>query len=85
MKVITFPNPYTDNVTFQIESNISGKGILEVYNLSGQKLQTVFEGNIAAGKGQVIRYSIPEQNRSTLIYRLRVGETTTTGKVLYTN
>ncbi|MEO7263428.1 MAG: hypothetical protein ABIW38_00885 [Ferruginibacter sp.] len=83
--VNTFPNPYNDNVTFNIESNISGKGVLEVYNLTGQKLKTVFEGNITAGRVQSVRFNIPSQNRSTLIYRLTVGETTTTGKVLYAN
>ena len=79
------PNPYHDNVTFNIESNISGKAILEIFNLTGQKLNTVFEGNLSAGKGQNIRFMIPEQKRSNLIYRLRVGEKTTTGKILYVN
>ena len=85
LKVSTFPNPYNDYVTFQIESNISGKGVLEVFNVTGQKIATVFEGNINSGKGQNIRFAVPEQNRSSLIYRLRVGEKTTTGKILYVN
>ena len=85
VKVKVFPNPYHDNVTFNIESNISGKAILEIFNLTGQKLNTVFEGNLNAGKGQNIRFVIPEQKRSNLIYRLRVGEKTTTGKILYIN
>ena len=85
VKVKVSPNPYHDNVTFNIESNISGKAILEIFNLTGQKLNTVFEGNVSAGKGQNIRFIIPEQRRSSLIYRLRVGEKTTTGKILYMN
>ena len=85
LKVKVSPNPYHDNVTFNIESNISGKAILEIFNLTGQKLNTVFEGNLSAGKGQNIQFSIPEQKRSNLIYRLRVGEKTTTGKILYMN
>ena len=85
LKVNIFPNPYNEYITFNIESNISGKGILEIYNLLGQKLKTVFEGNISAGKGQIIRFNVPEQNRSNLIYRLRVADKSTTGKVLYIN
>ena len=85
LKVKVSPNPYHDNVTFNIESNISGKAILEIFNLTGQKLNTVFEGNLSAGKGQNIQLNIPEQRRSNFIYRLRVGEKTTTGKVLYMN
>ena len=85
LKVTTFPNPYNDFVTFQIESNISGKGVLEVFNVTGQKIATVFEGNINSGKGQNIRFAVPKQNRSSLIYRLRIGDKTTTGKILYVN
>ncbi len=85
LKVNVAPNPYHDYITFNIESNISGQGVLEVYNLLGQKVKTVFEGKMNAGKGQNIRFSIPEQNRANLIYRLRVGDKTTTGKVLYMN
>jgi hypothetical protein len=85
VKVKVAPNPYHDNVTFNIESTVSGKAILEIFNLAGQKLSTVFEGNLSAGKGQNIRFNIPEQNRSNLVYRLRVGEITSTGKILYMN
>ena len=85
LKVNVAPNPYHDYVTFNIESNISGKGVLEVYNLLGQKVKTVFEGNMNAGKGQNFRFTIPEQNRSNLIYRLTVADKSTTGKILYVN
>ncbi|MEO5985221.1 MAG: hypothetical protein ABIP80_06915 [Ferruginibacter sp.] len=83
--VQTFPNPYTDNVTFKMESNVSGKAVLEVYNLMGQKVKTLFEGNIIPGKSQTIQYKVPTQNRTSLVYRLTIGDKTTTGKVLYIN
>ena len=80
-----YPNPYNDNVRFAIESNVSGHGVLEVYNLIGQKIQTVFDGNVFAGKSQLIQFNVPVQNRTTLMYRFRVGDKTVTGKLVRPN
>ena len=82
MKVTPYPNPYTDQVRFVIESPISGKGTLEVYNLLGQKLQTVYQGYIFKGKNEVVQYNVPQLLRTHLVYILRVGKKEVTGKVL---
>jgi hypothetical protein len=82
LNVTASPNPYNDNVRFTIESPVSGQGSLEVYNLVGQKLQTVYQGYITAGKGQAVEYKVPVSNRTTLIYVLRVGGQQVTGKLL---
>jgi hypothetical protein len=52
LSVSAYPNPFRDNVNFVIASPESGKAVLEVYNLFGQKLQTVYEGFIYAGRSQ---------------------------------
>jgi len=82
LKVTPYPNPYTDQVRFVIESPISGKGTLEVYNLLGQKLQTVYQGYIFKGKNEVVQYNVPQLLRTHLVYILRVGKKEVTGKVL---
>jgi hypothetical protein len=82
LSVSAFPNPYNDNVRFVIASPVSGLGTLEVYNLLGQKLQTVYKGYIVAGRGQTIDYTVPVANRTNLIYILRVGGQQVTGKLL---
>jgi len=82
ISVSAYPNPYNDQVRFVIESSISGQGSLEVYNMLGQKLQTVFTGFIMAGKGQSIEYKVPVQNRENLVYILRVKDKQVTGKLI---
>ena len=82
LRVTPYPNPYTDQIRFVIESRVSGKGSLEVYNILGQKLQTVYQGYIFKGRGQIITYYVPQLNRTHLIYVLRVGNARVTGKVL---
>ena len=82
LNVSAYPNPYNDNVRFVIQSPVSGQGSLEVYNLLGQKLQTVYQGFIFAGRGQVVEYKVPVFNRTNLIYILKVGGQQVTGKLL---
>jgi hypothetical protein len=82
MRVDAYPNPYNDNVKFVIESPVSGQGVLDVYNMLGQKVQTVYQGYIFAGKGQVVNYKVPVQNRTNLVYILRVGGQQVTGKLI---
>ncbi|MDP9229771.1 MAG: T9SS type A sorting domain-containing protein, partial [Bacteroidota bacterium] len=73
--VTAYPNPYNDYVRFTINTNITGHGVLEVYNMLGQKIQTVFSGQVfGGGKPQVIEYKVPVANRTNLVYILRVGE-----------
>ena len=82
ISVVSFPNPYNDKVQFTLKSDITGKGVLEVFNAMGQKMQTVFEGNVVAGRSQTIQYNVPANNRTNLIYRFRVGDKTASGKLL---
>jgi hypothetical protein len=82
LKVTSYPNPYNDQVRFVIQSSVSGRGSLEVYNMLGQKLQTVYQGYIFAGRGQVVNYAVPSMNRTNLIYVLRVRDQRVTGKLL---
>ncbi|OLY91683.1 hypothetical protein BUE76_07065 [Cnuella takakiae] len=82
LKVTATPNPYRDRVQFNIESPVSGQGVLEVFNLLGQKVGVAYQGYIFAGKAQTIYYTVPAAQRKTLIYQLRVGNLRTTGKLI---
>ena len=82
ISVSASPNPYTDKVRFVIKSPYSGKASLEVYNMLGQKLHTVFEGHVQAGVSQTIEYRVPDIYRSTLIYQFRQAGKVETGKLL---
>ena len=77
-----YPNPFDDNIRFSIQSDISGAAILEVYNILGVKIQTIYKGFVFAGKGQTIEYQVPNIYRTNLIYKLRVGDKTVTGKLI---
>ena len=82
--VKAYPNPFSDRVKFLITSSEAGNGSLEVYNMAGQKVKTVYTGFIAAGT-QTFELGLPTQQVSNLVYVLRVGDKKVTGKILQIN
>jgi len=82
LTVTAFPNPFSDNINFQIEAKQSGQALLEVYNMSGQKVKTVFSGTINAGT-QRFSMHIPAGQRSVLFYVFRMGDQKMSGKLLH--
>jgi hypothetical protein len=82
LSVSAYPNPFRDNVNFVIASPESGKAVLEVYNLFGQKLQTVYEGFIYAGRSQVVQFNAGTTASGVLIYKLRINENQVTGRII---
>ncbi|HEX6168463.1 MAG TPA: PKD domain-containing protein [Chitinophagaceae bacterium] len=80
--VTAFPNPFTDNINFQIETKQSGQGTLEVYNITGQKIKTVFSGYMNAGK-QRFSMNVPAGQSSVLFYVFRMGSQKISGKLLH--
>jgi hypothetical protein len=85
LSVTSYPNPYYDNIRFMVESDVSGMGTLEVYNMLGEKLQVVYTGFIFSGKPQTIEYKVPLAHRTNLFYVFRVGNKTVNGKLLHPN
>jgi hypothetical protein len=81
LKVSTYPNPYRNNVRFVIESPVSGQAILDVYNIAGQKIQTLFNGHIDANETRIIDYK-PTVANGMMIYTLRIGNRQVTGKLI---
>jgi hypothetical protein len=76
-----FPNPFNDRVKFVVSTPEGGNANLEVFNMVGQKVRTVYNGHISAGS-QTFELSVPAQKSATLIYVLKIGEKVVTGKLL---
>jgi hypothetical protein len=76
------PNPFTTQVKFSLKSFVSGRGTLELYNLLGQKVQTVFDGYVEAGRVKNIEYNAPGTQSANLLYVFKVGDQKVTGKLI---
>jgi hypothetical protein len=76
------PNPYIDKVRFNLKSSVTGQGTLQVYNLLGQNVKTVFNGLIEAGIPKIVEFTVPNANRTSLIYSFKVGSKIVSGTLL---
>lgn len=81
-RVLAAPNPYNDHILFTLKSSVSGQGALELYNMLGQKVKTIFQGYVQANQAQAIEYAVPGEQRVNLIYLFRVGAEKTSGKLI---
>jgi PKD repeat protein len=79
-----FPNPFSDNVKFVVTASQGGNGSLELFNMLGQKVKTVFQGRILSG-ANTFQVNLPFMKSAQLIYVLRVGDKKVTGKLLQLN
>jgi hypothetical protein len=82
LDVSAYPNPFNDRISFTINSEYSGQGVLEVYNVLGAKIKTVYQGYINAGRSQTVDFVVPGAQRVNMIYKLRVGNHETSGKLI---
>jgi hypothetical protein len=78
-KVTAAPNPFDNRIRFSLQSAVSGQGTLELYDMLGQKLKTVFQGYVQKGQIKTIEYSVPGAQHSNIIYLFKVGSQRKTG------
>src|SRR5204862_6341203 len=68
LSVRAYPNPYNSVVNFNIVSTVTGKALLEVYDLNGKKLAVVFDGQISSGTQKTINFNVPGNLKVPMMY-----------------
>jgi len=82
LSVTAYPNPFTDMVKFSIQSKVSGNAQLTIYNMLGQKINTIYNGYVPANKNISVEYRAQKNVQQNLIYILTINGEKVTGKVL---
>jgi hypothetical protein len=77
----TVPNPFSDRVKFVINLNEPGQGMLEIFNLQGQKVKTLFQGYMPAG-ANFYELTVSNKRRADLIYVFTKDGVKSTGKLV---
>ena len=81
--VKVYPNPFTEILHFEFSSGIDTHARLELFNVAGSKIETLFDSNITGEQLYYLDY-VPRLLASQLLfYRLTLGDKTQTGKVIY--
>ncbi len=82
--IVAYPNPFTENVKFEINVAEEGDALLEVFNMFGQRVQTVFQGHVKSGVS-TFDLNISGSSQANYIYRLTIGGKQLTGKLFKVN
>jgi len=82
-----FPNPFNPVTTISFETtNLHENTRIEIYNLKGQKVKTLVNEELAAGKHSVIWNGADDSGKSVssgiYFYKMRAGNYTSTKKMI---
>jgi hypothetical protein len=79
---IVYPNPFTTKTNIQFTPTENGNAVIELYNISGIKLRTLFTGYVA--EGQV--YNVPAGDtrlpNGIYVYMIRNGKQKHIGRII---
>jgi uncharacterized repeat protein (TIGR01451 family) len=79
--ISVYPNPFRDNVVFSFILDQKSEISLEVFNLTGQKEATVFEGILPSGNHQ-LSWRASGSSAGLYFYRLKTNRGIMTGKMM---
>jgi len=68
----TFPNPFRQSATMNIDLPKDASVTVEVYDLLGRKVKTAYNGDLSAGTGRTVRIDGTNLSSGTYFYRARV-------------
>jgi hypothetical protein len=79
-----YPNPFADKVSFDLRIPTDSRVTLEISNIMGIRIATVFDQHFNAGDNYRIEYTPENVSSGMLIYRLLIdGRVTFRGKLIH--
>jgi hypothetical protein len=82
LSINAYPNPYSSQINFHISASSGGRGSLELYDVLGRKVATVFEGDLAEGEDRTVQYNLGAIPPQPLIYIFTIGDQIIHGKLI---
>jgi hypothetical protein len=83
LSVLAYPNPFTDKIVFNITAQESSTCVIEVYNMVGQRVQTLDAGDITAGRMQIVEFKVPPMLlNGNFVYLVKAGTQRVSGKLI---
>lgn len=80
LKVAVYPNPSSDLTYFKFSSPEAGNMMVDIYNLQGTQMATVFNGDVEAGVAHTVDFNATELASGVYIYRVTSNGMTKSGK-----
>ena len=74
VELIAYPNPFSENLNIEFTLAEDTRVKLEIFNLAGQKIATLFEGDVKASELQKFEYHPTSFSDGMIIYRLQTAQ-----------
>jgi hypothetical protein len=85
LMVKAYPNPFKDRVFISFTSPVSGKATVEIFDMTGRRLEAINKGQVVAGRENTVEYTVPMSNRNSIIYRVTVDKFSVNGRLISPN
>jgi hypothetical protein len=82
LTVKAYPNPFRDRVFISFTSPVSGKATVEIFDMTGRRLEAINKGQVVAGRENTVEYTVPFANRNSIIYRVTVDKYSVNGRLI---
>ncbi|HXH19668.1 MAG TPA: hypothetical protein VNJ07_11365, partial [Chitinophagales bacterium] len=77
-----YPNPFDEKLSIEFSLADDSKVTLEIFNLAGQRLATLFDGNIKAAELKKVEFSAGSIPGGLVVYRLQTEKAAYHGKAI---
>jgi hypothetical protein len=82
--VKAYPNPFTDHVYFDLSLNSDSKVRLEIFDINGSKIATLYDDVVIAFNSYRVEYTPKNLSSNILMYRLIINDKIAfTGKLIH--
>jgi len=84
VEMAAYPNPFNDFSTIRFRATTDGKAKLAIYNIAGQEVESLFEGNIETGSEYTFQFNGSNHPAGTYFYRLETNDKVFVNKLMLT-
>jgi len=79
---IIYPNPFTTKANIQFTASESGRAVVELYNIAGTKIRTLFSANVIEGEVYNTSFGDALLAGGVYVYTISNGKQKHTGKLI---
>jgi hypothetical protein len=79
---IIYPNPFTTKTNIQFTAAESGSAVVELYNITGVKIRTLFSANVIQGQTYNVAAGDAKLPTGVYVYMIRNGKQKHTGRII---
>jgi hypothetical protein len=82
LEVKAFPNPFRNIVHLRFRSPVAGDALIELYDMTGRKLEIRHLRNVQPGYDNLIEFNAQKHSYSLLYYKIQIGRYSENGKLI---